>query len=623
MLDNCEHLVDACAALVARLRTQAPLLRIVVTSRAPLEAEGEVVYRVPPMSIPAAAGEDDDLLGYESVRLFLERARFQQPGFAFDRDSLTAVAGICARLDGMPLAIELAAARLRTMSVADIGRRLDNRFQLLTGGARTAPARQRSLVALIDWSYDLLGRPERLLLARLAIFAGSFDPDAAEAVAGAGLETSTDALASLVDKSLVQFDPSAGRSRYRMLETIREYALTRVRPEDELDARRAHARYFLDLAQQAVPHFSGADQPAWRARLDPDDENLRAAFVTILSDSDPHAGLAFAAALCRYWSSRGSYGDEMSLVESALDRADASAPTEVRGQALAAAGFVYFRRGESAQAQKRVDEALAIATRLSLPSLAADALRTSAWVTDRRGDPAGAKARAAEAVEMALAGGETHLLARAHDVRGAMAHGDDPVQARADYTEALRYCRLAGDRAGEASTLNNLAVLELDQRNHQAARQYFDRALDVVVEVGDPALMPFVRYGVGLTSILAGDDATAAPALAEALREARGTGQRSLEAYALLGTAIARTRLTPDRVAAQLLGAADAMFDDLGERPEPTEAALRDQAVRALTVALGDELDSAQAKGRLLTAAEIVRLASEPCPQTTGMLESR
>ena len=224
ILDNCEHLLDESAALATRLRRAAPELRVVVTSRAPLEAEGESIYRVYPMSVPGdpppgpdrwrvGGSEHDDLLEYESVRLFVERAALQQRSFSLDLETSPAVVAICRRLDGIPLAIELAAARLRTLSVTDIERRLDDRFRLLSTGARTAPKRQQTLRSLIDWSYDLLSEPEQSVFARLAVFAASFDLDAAEAVAGDPAGSAAELLASLVDKSLVQFDLSGGPSR--------------------------------------------------------------------------------------------------------------------------------------------------------------------------------------------------------------------------------------------------------------------------------------------------------------------------------------------------------------------------------------------------------------------------
>jgi tetratricopeptide (TPR) repeat protein len=202
-----------------------------------------------------------------------------------------------------------------------------------------------------------------------------------------------------------------------------------------------------------------------------------------------------------------------------------------------------------------------------------------------------------------------------------MAHADNPAQARADYSEALRYCQSTGDRQGQASTLNNLAVLELDQGAYTAARRYFDRALALVEDVGDPALTPFIHYGVALTSILDEDYDSAQLALAAALRESGRTGQQSLQAYVLLGTAIARARSSPDLLAAELLGAAQAMFDRLGERPEPTEAALYDQARFSLTTVLGDDLEMALTRGRSLDAAEAFRLAAEACPSPADVLE--
>jgi predicted ATPase/DNA-binding SARP family transcriptional activator len=621
ILDNCEHLLEACAELASRLRAGAPQLTVVVTSRAPLEAVGEVVYRVPPMSTPLGPEEPDRLIRFEAVRLFVERAAFQQPHFSLDYSTGRSVAAICRRLDGTPLAIELAAARLRTMSVVDIEQRLDDRFKLLSGGARTAPTRQRTLRGLIDWSYELLDEPERSLFMRLAVFSTSFDHDAAETVAGPVADSAADLLASLVDKSLIQFDLAGGRSRYRMLETIREYALGRISPEDELHARRAHARHFLDLALRAMPHLVSADHLAWRSRLECDDENLRAAFVTMLGEGRPDEVLQFAPALCRYWLSRGSFGDEMALIESALDLPGAVAHTRARGEALAAAAFMYFRRGDNARSQARLDEALVIARELDLPALAADALRTSAWVADRRGDREAAAARADEAVEMALASGTTHLIARAYDVRAATGQESDPGRAKADYTQSLYHSRLANDVAAQASTLNNLAILELEQGDHRAARGYFNEASEIAGGMADPALLPFIHYGFGLTSLLDGDYDVARAALVECLGEARRTGQRSLEAYALLATAVGRVHSTPDRTAAELLGAGQAMFERLGERPEPTEAALCAEALALLAGALGDDLETALASGRLLDPAGISTLIAEPCPTGAAVVE--
>jgi predicted ATPase/DNA-binding SARP family transcriptional activator len=621
ILDNCEHLIETCSHLALRLRRHAGSLRVLATSRVPLEAEGEVVYRVPSMEIPPPDEGIADLAGYESVRLFMERAARQSPGFSLDPDNTDSVAGICRRLDGVPLAIELAAARLRTMSAADIERRLDDRFALLDRGPRTAPPRQRSLRALIDWSYELLTERERELLSRLAVFPESFDLDAATAVADDLDDSASDLLGSLVDKSLVHLDPPGGVARYRMLETIREYATGRSTPESDLAARRAHAQHFSDLAIRAVPNFTGPDHLAWRTRLEHDDVNLRAAFHITLSEGSAIAMLRFAAALCRYWSSRGSYGDEMALIQTCLDLPDTQAPTPERGDAIAAAAFMLFKRGETARAQLRVQQALAIAGLLDLPDLAADALRTGAWVADRRGEAERAVSLASQALEMALRSGNNHLIARAYDIRAAAIQVIDPESAQSDYGESLSYCRLAGDTVGQASTLNNLGVLELERGNHRAARSYFYEALQIADGLGDPALVPFVRYGVGLTTLLEGDPQGATEALLEALLEARRTGQRPLEAYALLATGVARAVRQPDRTAAQLIGASQVMFGLIGEQPEPTEAALLQHALTLLSSALGAEADGLLASGGRLPEDEVILLASSPCPDTTAVVQ--
>jgi len=613
ILDNCEHVLDASAALAVRLMKAAPELRLIATSRSPLAIAGEQVYRVPSMSVPGAAADPEALLAFESVRLFVERAKSQQTTFGLDESNSQAVASVCARLEGIPLALELAAARLRTMTVTDIERHLDDRFGLLTSGTRGAPNRQQTLRSLIDWSYDLMDERERATLSRLSMFVGGFDLAAAEAVAACDEPPPVlDVVASLVDKSLLQVDTSGVAARYRMLETVREYAAAKLSPEDEQTARAAHALHFLDLVEASAAHFAGSGQVAWRLRLEPDDDNLRAAFGTLLAAPEAQEALRFGAAVSRFWNSRGLYGDEMDLLEAALEHPGASEPTPARGAVLTAAGYLLFRRGETARAQLRLDEALSIARSLGSASLSADSLRTMAWVADRRGDHEAAMALAGEAVTDALTSRESHLIARAYDVRAAASQHSDPDGARADYAEALKYCQAAGDGLGRASTMNNLAILELEQGDHQAARAYFNEALEVADEVRDVALLPFLEYGVGLTAALGEDFGASETAFEGALHGARRTGQRSLLAYALLGIAVTRTFTGREPAAAELFGASSALFDELGEQPEPIEAQLRDRALASLLAVMGDDLDRFTSAGRRLAPAEVVRLATSP-----------
>jgi predicted ATPase len=610
IVDNCEHVLDGVAPLLARLLAVAPDVCLIATSRSPLDVPGEIVYRIPTMSTSNSVADAADALGYESVRLFVDRAIRQNHAFTVDDSNCESIARICVQLDGLPLAIELAAARVRSLSVPDIEKRLEDRFTLLTGGARTVPPRQRTLKALIDWSFDLLSPEERFFLCRLTVFAASFDLRGAAAVAGGETALAGDLVMQLVDKGLIQPDLSHDAGRYRMLESIRQYAAARLGSTDDSDARMSHASFFGDLLIEAAAHFAGPGQVQWRSRLIADDDNIRVAFATLLRWGEPEYLLRVAAAITRYWNSRGSYGDEMELVEAALDRPDTATPTVARAEALAAAGFMLFRRGGTARAQNRLDEAYSLARQLGASLAAADALRSMAWVADRRGESDSAAKYAAEAVEHAIASGDAYLISRAFDVRAATRHASDPGGARADYAEALSHCNSAGDALGQASTLNNLAILELEQGDASAARRCYERALAVVEEHDDSGARPFIRYGLGLSALLDGDCGTATTTFGQVLSESRHTGQKSLEAYSLLGIAAARALVTPDDTAALLLGAAGAMFDRLDERPEQTESDVWVRARDTLAASLGSQLDGLLAAGGLLSVPDITGLAA-------------
>jgi predicted ATPase len=290
ILDNCEHLVDACAAFAESALRQAPPLRILATSREALNVPGETVWRVPPLTLPAEADalDPDEMLGFDAIRLFADRAA-AVTSFQINYDNVKTVADICRRLDGVPLAIELAAARTKLLSVAQIRERLHDRFRLLAGGGRTAVARQRTLEATVDWSYELLSPLERQLLNRLSVFSSGWTLDAAERVCGGrGIDEGEiiDLLARLVDKSLVIVDDGGVEARYRFLETIRQYARDRLVQSREIEPlAQAHLDYFLALAQEAEPKLIGPDQAAWLHRLDVEHDNLRSAMDWSLSDS--------------------------------------------------------------------------------------------------------------------------------------------------------------------------------------------------------------------------------------------------------------------------------------------------------------------------------------------------
>jgi predicted ATPase/DNA-binding SARP family transcriptional activator len=617
VLDNCEHVREATAAFVQRLLRAGHGLRILVTSRERLRVAGEAVYQVPPMSLPAplSAGHPDELLDSEAIQLFVERVRSHQADFKLRAGDSRAAASLCRRLDGIPLALELAAARMRSLTLADIESRLGDRFRMLTGGSEDAQPRQRTLRALIDWSYELLSGDERAVLRRLSVFAGGCYLSDAEVVAdraGPGSWDVMDLLGSLVDKSLLQVDTTGDTARYRLLDTVRDYAAERLRGADgeELPVRRAHALLFLELAEAAAPQFSRAGQVAARARLAVDRDNLLAAFDHFLTAPDGLAGaLRLATALGWFWSSSGSYSQGVELLEAALGRPEAAAPTALRCAALTMDGHLLCRSGELTRAQAVLEAAVGIARQLAEPALVADALRHLAWVFDRRGDKDRAISTAAEAVELASLVGETHLLARAYDARAAAWQERDPAMARSDYERALTYCESSADHEGHASTLNNLAVLELEDGDYEAARAHFDRGLEVARRTHSVGILPYLEYGSGMAAALGGDAAAAAAAFAEVLGLAHQTGQRSLIGYALLGIAV--TAAVPDEQprAAMLHGAADALFEELRETPEPLEARLRERAHDELRAQLGDQFERHYAAGRRLSASQAVELA--------------
>ncbi|WP_395111056.1 ATP-binding protein [Actinomadura sp. SCN-SB] len=329
VLDNCEHLIEGAAAVVGRVLADAPGVRILATSREPLGITGESLCPVPSLALPPPDAGAAEALHHDSVRLFADRAAAVRPGFAVDEETVPHVVEICRALDGIPLAIELAAARLRSLTPAQVADRLGDRFRLLTGGSRTALPRHRTLRAVVDWSWDLLDDRERAVLRRLSVFAGGASPDAATAVCGEGLPEDPpiiDVIAALVDKSLVMAEGTAD-VRYRLLETVRVYAAERLAEAGE--TRRigaAHAAYFLDLAERAEPELRRADQIRWTERLDTERGNWQAALRFAVDTGDAATGLRFISALFWYWLVRDQEVESAGWARAVLDIADGTAP---------------------------------------------------------------------------------------------------------------------------------------------------------------------------------------------------------------------------------------------------------------------------------------------------------
>ena len=345
VLDNCEHLIGACAEAADVILRRCPRVRLVATSREPLGITGETVYRVPSLSLPGSGDPGSWAAGsFDAVALFADRARRQGAALDADEETSSLVVSVCRRLDGMPLAIELAAARLRSMSLAELSGRLDQRFRLLTGGSRTALERQQTLRAAVGWSYALLTSAEQILLARLSVFADGFDLAAAEAVCGSGdieaLDVA-DLLGSLVDKSLVAAESAGAALRYRLLETIRLFAAERLAEAGEAAAaaiRAAHCTHFVSVAETAAPYLTGPDQGRWLTRLDADLANLRRAAAHAAGDPDgTPLVLRLGVALDNYWWARSRLQEAYELLVAGLGRPDARANSALFAAALGVA----------------------------------------------------------------------------------------------------------------------------------------------------------------------------------------------------------------------------------------------------------------------------------------------
>jgi predicted ATPase len=591
IFDNCEHLIDSVAILAESLVTRCPRMAIVATSREPLRIAGEQVYRVPSLSLPSYDDNDPEYLpDSEAVRLFVDRARQQRPDFALDSHNCAAVVRLCRRLDGIPLPIERAAARLRAIAVNDIEERLDQRFDLLTGGSRTALPRQRTLQALIDWSYDLLNAREQEVLERLSVFAGGFDLESAEAVASPGPDASVvDELIALADKSLVQFDDT--NSRYRLSENIREYAAAKLsaRGQAEVKAvRAAHRDHYLGLAETAAPHLIARGQAEWLDRLALELDNLRVALSESLVDRNPEPGLRLAYALHYFWLYRAQRAEGVLAVREAVDRADAQAPALLRGRALIAAAHLLTNiTSEYDAANACAQEALTIAQNLSDEHLRADALCQLLHTAVFVGDEETHAAIAEESLDAARLVGDPHLTAQVLVDASSSTRVSHVERARA-LEEALALSREAGDQALHIRILGTLGNEEMEAGDISAARPYLEQATRLSRDTGNQSGLTAGTVNLGFASYLDGSDALARALFDEALRIARRNGDLYGVAHAQLGLALLTARAGDASGAASLHGIADAINEELGSRFVAVESRLREGGIAALRTELGD-----------------------------------
>lgn len=497
ILDNCEHLVQACADLAKRLLRAGAGVKVLASSREPVHTPGEATYPVPTLARPDPREpvNVDMLRQYEAVRLFVDRARAVQPAFDVTLRNAPAIAEICQRLDGIPLAIELAAARVRALSVEQIAARLSDRFKLLTGGKRTDLPRQQTLRALIDWSYDLLSTQEQKLFMRLSVFAGGFTLEAGEAVGAAdGIDVLEvlDLLAALVDKSLIELD--AAGERYRMLETVAAYAQQRLDEAGDAHATRArHLAFFLALAEQAASQLWGPRQGAWVQRLGRERENLLCALAWCGAHGEyAFQGLRLVGKLQLYWLPSGMLELGYRLTTEALARSDAQAHTVDRCGALYAASQLAYFLGRFSDTAKHAEQSLVIAREIGDDKRALDALLFLGYAADEMGDRDIALDQFEAAMALARRIGDRARLSYALNALAGHHVPGNEAAALPLYEEATALAREVGDIDAAAVTLQNIGRALLALNQGERARGYLLESLDAAAEIGATRTLLYV-----------------------------------------------------------------------------------------------------------------------------------
>ncbi|HEX2026442.1 MAG TPA: tetratricopeptide repeat protein [Nitriliruptorales bacterium] len=491
VLDNFEQVLPA-APVVSELLAGAPGLKVVVTSRAGLRVSGEQEYPVPPLAVPELGADvsPDALVGFEAVTLFVERAGAVKPGFQLQEDNAAAVAEIAARLDGLPLAIELAAARVKLLPPRAIATRLSDRLGLLRGGSRDLPTRQQTLRDAIAWSYDLLDATAQRLLARLSVFAGGAGLDAAEAVCAEGLDVDVlDGLGFLVDQSLLRQVEEHDEPRFTMLDTIREFAADRLVASGEADdVRRRHAGHFLDLVEAAAPHLTGRDQVTWLDRLDHEHDNLRAALVWAEDAGATATALRIVAGTWRFWQIRGYLHEGRMRAEQVLALPGVDAHPRPLADALAAAGGTAYWQGDMSASADFYQRSLDLYRDVGDRACVANALYNLAFPTGFGPgvDTAPGVALLEESLQIYRELDDRHGEAKALWGLGDLAYWSDRVdEAERLLTESLRLFRELDDAFGLGWALHLLGLVELRTGQHDRARRSFEEALRLFADARD------------------------------------------------------------------------------------------------------------------------------------------
>jgi predicted ATPase/DNA-binding SARP family transcriptional activator/DNA-binding CsgD family transcriptional regulator len=632
VLDNCEHVVEAAARLVYKLLASCPRLKVLATSRESLAVLGEVNWAVPPLSLPDGTTDGKltagSLVRYEAVRLFVDRCRLRIPDFELTWENAQAVARVCRRLDGIPLAIELATARMGTLAVEQVAQRLDASLDVLRGNIRGAAPRQQTLRAALDWSYNLLSEGERTFFRRLSAFAGGWTLAAAEEVCsgdGIGREDILDLLGGLVDKSLVVAGASTdGAVRYKMLQPIRQYAREKLKESGEIEeVQSRHVTYFLALAEEAQPELAGPQQRLWVERLEGEHDNLREAISWVLQRGEDPLALRFGGALWRFWFQGGYLSEGVRWLEQVLAGAE---PEEAaaRVRALEGMGWLTQVQGDTERAKATYAEMMELSRNLDDKGNLATALNSLGMLAVTQGDTD----RATSLLEQNLAvlremEGEENaatVLKRYHAINllGILAISEeaDYTRGAALFKQSLALAREAEDAYRVTASLIALQYVAVLQGNYERATALYEEALAAARELGNASveIIPEALVNLGLAALGQADYQRAVMSFKEALVISQNTERKSTIINALEGMASVAGALGEATRAAHLWGAAEASREVTGIALPPGDRALHEPHLSAarsrLEEAVWEELLS-EGRAMALKAAAEYALSSE------------
>lgn len=594
ILDNCEQVIDAGAELANAILRAAGDVRILTTSRIALRVPGEQTYVVQPLPLPSRSASFEALSRSTAVQLFVERARLHKPAFVLTEREAPAVAELVSRLEGIPLALELAAARVRSLAVADINKRLNDRYKILTGGDRTLQARQQTLRALVDWSYDLLNENEQALLARLSVFAGGFSLEAAEAICGADPllpEDVLDLVTSLVEKSLVNLEDTEDELRYRLLETIRDYSRDKLVARNEQAATgAAHCNHFFALAKAANRESQGAGQAEWTQRLETELDNVRAAIALALAGGvDPVIAVKLAVALTWFWILRGYSTEGRKYVQAALALPAVQESDFIHGHALYVGACLAYTQSDNAEAQRMLERSLEIRRRDGKPLEIAATLSTLSAVRLSIGDAGGAREVESEAAKIFQELGDrtNETIAEFH-LGQIDAYVEDDAAARRRFDACLAVARESQSHELESECELMLGELALEEADIDAARARLSSSLGICKEVGDKRGEATALWWLGKADLAADDTEAARTRLAAALRAFQAFDMHAEMLGCLEDHAVLAMKRHEAESATRLFAAVDAQRRKLGLPRSPRAERRWSDALAALRAALGE-----------------------------------